>query len=227
MSRGLMIIPTCHPDALNLFRLTGMAREVGLRPHVVWQGGGQLEFETSCVPGSFWPEPLGKGAAVKVAHSESHFPGTLDEPWLVVDGDLRSIDVEALRAALTLAAMGYWVRGRFDTYGRLTGPVAALLESLGYGPAGHRDTRRTAHLWTSGVQAYPAGAMTRDELNTLPDGYGWDVRAAYLMHLRHPLPCAPVVCGPRHHRETDGAHLARVLGEVAVALGEVAPAWSE
>jgi hypothetical protein len=230
--RRLCIIPTCHPDPANLRRLCALAAEAELSPFVVWQGGRRDDFLDARLPGKWWPDPFGKGLAIKMALWDTSTGATLDgrsaldRVWLVVDGDLTALQPDALRGALSIAEAGGWARGRFDTYGRLTPAVAALLVALGYLHALDPGRHEKAHLWTSAMQAYPAGAMTREALSAMPDGYGWDVAAAWHMHRHARDPITPIPCGPKEHRQTDRAHLARVLGEVAAALGSEAPAWS-
>lgn len=220
MSRAeWLVVPALNPEPNDLIHVLAAGRAAGLNTCVVLQGGDPSSMFVAADADALITSsvPLGKGGAVKAAWARlGHVP------TVVCDADLYDITPTTLLTLALMAREGLWGRGRHDATGRVGKRVTALLRAFDM-PAPRVDPST----YLSGLQAYPANLAHLVDLDTVPDGYGFDLALFIDLWRAAPTNFRTHYAGPRHHRPGDAAHIQHLLHEVLDAVLSRSRTWSE
>lgn len=219
------IIPAYRERADDLLAVLAVARRADLKTILVLQGpldhyspealSGVVSAANTVL---HYDTPLGKGGAVKRAWRTLP-AGTA---VLVLDGDLFGLEELTVRKLADLAEKhGIAARTVYDSAGRLGRIIPALLAAWGV----DWPERLEHGGLMAPCQAYPGWVREQVDLDTIPDGYGFDLALALDIHATG-MPLEAVPGGRRLHRPGDRAHLERMTHALLDVIMERSSAWS-
>lgn len=207
------LIPAYGEAVEDVAHVAATARAAGTDPVVIWQG--HLPRTTSArledVALVEWAssEPLGKGGAVQHALRALYIAG----PFLVIDGDLHTLEARVVEEFAEATALGSWARPLYPAPGRVARRLTAALDALGVDVPGILGYGGLL----APIQGHPG---PRHALDSPERGPAWDLDVAlrYLTcEAGHPLAAVPA--GPRVHRPGNDTHLTAMLSDHLACAG--------